>query len=192
MVLYNTSQRQRGLFWQGRSTLIVLNDSMTLMVQRLNEWIMFWLIAWYNEGREFFIWARTKAIRPFSCSRGWSRSRRVGDESSASMQDEFVECRCNTQRSSEWNDAIFRSQELPAAPWLCVCVWLNADDSQCVIMPKSRCESMGNYWSGWSFRRLEWRWWRWWFVLKLFVTPWARGGGNDGRWLGQNNERYQW
>lgn len=46
----------------GESTLIVLDELMTLLVQRLNEWIMLWLVAWYNEGHEFFVGTQLKAL----------------------------------------------------------------------------------------------------------------------------------
>ena len=39
MVLKSGCQRQTG-FWMGESTLIILDELMTLLVQRLNEWIM--------------------------------------------------------------------------------------------------------------------------------------------------------
>lgn len=51
-----------------KSTLIVLDKLMTLLLQRLKEWIMLWLGAWYNEGHEFFVRTLLKAIRLLSFS----------------------------------------------------------------------------------------------------------------------------
>lgn len=59
MVLKIECQRQTE-FWMGECTLIVLDELMTLLVQRLNEWIILWLVAWYNEGHKFFIGTQLK------------------------------------------------------------------------------------------------------------------------------------
>lgn len=45
---------KQGFVWGNLYTWIVLEKSMTLIVQRLNEWIMLGLVAWHNEGHEFF------------------------------------------------------------------------------------------------------------------------------------------
>ena len=52
----------------GECTLIVLDELMTLLVQRLNEWIMPWLLAWYNESHEFFVELNWRLSDVYRCS----------------------------------------------------------------------------------------------------------------------------